>query len=137
MGNPGTTASWAYGVYKDKKEIHSEAGILKGELTNNIAEFTGVLKALQWVTAQKLDNIVVKGDSQLVIEQLKGNYKTRSRTSKRFVPEIMALIKNKDVEFMWIPRDKNKKADWLCRKAVRQASSKEIRVTHNVQEGVR
>ncbi|MDD1738483.1 MAG: reverse transcriptase-like protein, partial [Methanothrix sp.] len=57
-----------------------------------------------------------KGDSELVIKQMKGEYRVTSATSKKYVPEIKRLLQGKDVSFSWVPREENEEADQLSRK---------------------
>ena len=63
------------------------------------------------------EKILIKGDSQLVIKQMKGEWQVRSATSRRYVPEVRRLLEGRDVAFAWIPRDENRQADELSRVA--------------------
>ncbi|MBI2971494.1 MAG: ribonuclease HI family protein [Candidatus Aenigmarchaeota archaeon] len=119
-GNPGK-AGYGYALYRDGKKVHEGNGVVPGgHATNNRAEFTAVLKALEFVNkADFRDAIEIKGDSKLVIEQLNGTYKVKSATSTEFVPRIKALIGGRDMKFIHIPREKNKEADALCNRAVK------------------
>ena len=118
--NPGGVAAYGYIIYRDNELLHSGSGVV-GEgvgMTNNIAEYEGVRAALIWLNEQGIKNrIEIKGDSQLVIRQLKGEWKIRSKTSKKYVPKIMSLLEGRDVRFVWIRRDENEAADRLSRKA--------------------
>jgi ribonuclease HI len=60
---------------------------------------------------------MIKGDSQLVIKQMKGEYRVNSATSKKYVPEIKRLLAGKEVSFSWVPREENEVADGLSRVA--------------------
>ncbi|MFW6194119.1 MAG: ribonuclease HI [Halobacteriota archaeon] len=115
--NPGGVATYGYVIYQDNKVIKKGYGVIgKGKgMTNNVAEYTALKKALQWVNSQRIkDKITVKGDSQLVINQLKGKWKVKSQTSKKFVPQIKELLRDKEIELIWIPREDNTEADRLC-----------------------
>jgi len=118
--NPGGVAAYGYLIYRGNELLHSGSGIV-GEgcgMTNNVAEYEGLKAALIWLNEQGIKNrIEVKGDSQLVIKQLKGEWAVRSETSKKYVPNILSLLKGWDVRFVWIKRDANEAADRLSRKA--------------------
>jgi ribonuclease HI len=85
-------------------------------MTNNVAEYEALMAAAQWLVDEGIeDKIVIKGDSELVIKQMKGQYKVSSATSKKYVPEIKKLLQGKDVSFSWVPREENEEADGLSR----------------------
>jgi ribonuclease HI len=111
------SASYGYVISYDGKKIASSAGICEEATTNNAAEYEGLLMALRWLTTncKESDNIVIKGDSALVIKQLTGEYGIKSQTSKRYVPEIRELLRGKNVKFVWVPRMRNGEADALSR----------------------
>lgn len=115
--NPGGVATYGFVVYHDNEVIKKGYGVVgKGKgMTNNVAEYTGLKKALMWVNSQGItDKITIKGDSRLVINQVKGKWKVKSRTSKKFVPQIKELLKDKEIKLVWIPREENLEADKLC-----------------------
>lgn len=124
--NPGGVATYGYVIYRDNEVLKQSYGVIgegKG-MTNNVAEYTALKKALEWVDSEGIrDKITIKGDSQLVINQLKGKWKVKSHTSKNFVPHIKDLLKGKEVELVWVPREKNKEADRLCNVAYEEYSS--------------
>ncbi len=113
-------AAYGYLIYSDKELIHRGFGVV-GEgrgMTNNVAEYEGLKAAAQWLKDHEItESITIKGDSQLVMKQMKGDWEIRSDTSRRYVPEIRELLGNRDVRFIWIPRDMNEEADQLSRMA--------------------
>lgn len=122
--NPDGVATYGYAISKDGKEIKQGHGVIgKGRgMTNNVAEYSALQKALEYLTANKIrdEEIEVKGDSNLAVQQVKGNWKIKSGTSKKFVPLILELRKkleamNNKISFSQIPREKNQKADELSR----------------------
>jgi ribonuclease HI len=87
-------------------------------MTNNVAEYEGLLAAARWLNDEEIDEkIQIRGDSELVIKQMKGEYRVNSATSKRYVPQIKELLVGKEVSFQWVPREKNEEADRLSRVA--------------------
>jgi ribonuclease HI len=118
--NPCGVAAYGYLVYRDGALIHRgfrAVGEGKG-MTNNVAEYEGLMGAAQWLKDEGIEEkIVIKGDSQLVIRQMKGEWKINSATSKKYVPAIRRLLEGKDVSFSWVPREENEEADKLSRVA--------------------
>lgn len=118
--NPGGVAAYGYLIYRDVELIHRGFGAVgegKG-MTNNVAEYEGLKAAAMWLHENGIDeNILVKGDSQLVIKQMKGDWQVRSATSRRYVHEIRRLLEGKNVAFQWISREDNEQADELSRVA--------------------
>ena len=118
--NPGGVAAYGYLVYRDGEPIWRGFGVV-GEgrgMTNNVAEYEGLRAAAQWLVDEGIkEKILIKGDSQLVIKQMKGEYRVNSATSKKYVPEIKRLLEGKEVSFSWVPREENEEADGLSRVA--------------------
>jgi len=121
--NPGGIATYGYVIYKDGKPIKRGCNAI-GEghgMTNNVAEYSALKRAVEWINEQKIvDDILIKGDSQLVINQMQGSWQIKSETSQRFVPQIRKLLKGKKVRFMWIPREQNAEADMLSNVAYKR-----------------
>ena len=121
--NPGGVATYGYAIYKDGSSIKKGCRALgEGQgFTNNVAEFSGLKRALEWLAEQDFnDEILIKGDSMLVINQVNGNWQVKSRTSRRFVPEIKKLLQGKKARLQWIPREENSEADMLSRVAYKR-----------------
>lgn len=123
--NPGGVACYGFLIKSDGKTIYKERGIAvepfsKGA-TNNVAEYTALVKALEWLVTNRCESesVRVKGDSNLVISQMRGNFRVKN---KAIIPlfQKAALLKNKfaDITFQWVPREENKEADRLDRKSV-------------------
>jgi ribonuclease HI len=116
--NPGGVAAYGYLVSRDGKAIwRGFGGVGEGKgMTNNVAEYEALMAAAQWLADEEIDDkILIKGDSELVIKQMKGQYRISSATSKKYVPEIKRLLQGKDVSFEWVPREENEEADGLSR----------------------
>lgn len=113
-GNPGPAAS-GFVILKDKKEI-DRGGSYLGETTNNVAEYQAALEALEKIISLKIDDIgqiTAYLDSQLVVKQLKGEYKINQEHLKQFVFKIHEIISQNHltVNFIHIKREYNKVAD--------------------------
>lgn len=126
--NPGGIACYAFVVKSNGKTLHSDYGVagepFSPDSTNNVAEYTALAKALEWLVANNLtsDKVVINSDSQLVVNQLQGNYKVKG---KRIIPlyKQVLLLKKKfsDVEIRWVPREQNREADRLTNIAYNKA----------------
>lgn len=94
-----------------------------GEATNNQAEYTAVIHALEWVSDNIEDTdieIQFFLDSQLVVEQLNGNYKMKNEGLKPLFWQIRELIigLGGKVSFTHIRREQNAEADRLVNLAL-------------------
>ncbi len=121
--NPGGVAAYGYVIYQGEKAIKRGARVIgegKG-MTNNVAEYSALKRAIEWLKEQGIeDEILIKGDSMLVINQMKGDWQIKSQTSRRFIPKIRELLKGKKTKFIWIPREENGEADMLSRVAYKR-----------------
>jgi ribonuclease HI len=121
--NPGGVATYGYLIYRNGKKVNSGYGVIGSGagMTNNVAEYTALKQAAEWVNRQGGDEeIEIKGDSQLVIHQMNGTWQVLSATSKKFVPEIRRLFEGRKIQFIWIPREQNVEADELSNLAYDQ-----------------
>jgi len=122
--NPGGVATYGYVIYQDGKKVKTGCGVVGsgGGMTNNVAEYSALKHAVEWVSRNSVkDEIVIKGDSQLVIHQMNGTWQIKSETSKKFVPEIRSLLEGRKTRFVWIPREQNAEADLLSNIAYNQS----------------
>ena len=121
--NPGGVATYGYVIYKDGEKVKSGFGVVGSGagMTNNVAEYSALKCAAEWVSRNGGDDeIVIKGDSQLVIHQMNGTWQIKSETSKKFVPEIRRVLEGRKTRFIWIPREQNAEADQLSNVAYSQ-----------------
>lgn len=119
-GNPGP-AAYSFIVVENEKVVHRKSNFL-GKRTNNFAEYSGVLAALEWLTKKSagLDDVSIFLDSQLAVKQLNGEYKVKSKNLKPLITKIKLLENNIDtkINFNFLPRAKNKLADLLVNKTL-------------------
>lgn len=112
-GNPGPAG---YGVYivDDQGAVQAELSGSLGHATNNVAEYHGLIAALQWAADHDLTQLAVKGDSLLLIEQMRGNYKVKNEGLKPlYLKARMLVMQIGDVSFEHVRREQNKDADRL------------------------
>ena len=124
-GNPGKAAC-AFVVYSGNKLLHEESSYL-GVTTNNQAEYYGVLNALNWLSKEdtKLSYVNFYLDSELVVKQLNGQYKVKSKELKSLYDKCKRLIKEfaYSIVFTHVPRVENKKADNLLNECLDNQAS--------------
>lgn len=113
-GNPGPAAS-AFVVTRNSKLVFKGSKYL-GIETNNVAEYTAVSIAIDWLISQKVNyEVTFNLDSQLVERQLNGFYKIKNDRLKKLVEEIKLKINSSKliVKFHWGYRSENTLADDL------------------------
>lgn len=117
--NPGGVATYGFVVKKDGKKVHEGHGLAgtpkTPQATNNVAEYTGLIKALEWLAGQKTPGpIVIRGDSDLIIKQVKGLYKVKSGLLAPLHGRVKELLeKVPGVTIEWVARERNADADRL------------------------
>jgi ribonuclease HI len=112
-GNPGPAGYGAYIVDDDGVVLAELSGAL-GTATNNVAEYNGLIAALQWAADQDLTELTVKGDSLLLIEQMRGNYKVKNEGLRPLYHRAKMLVMQiGNVRFEHVRRDLNAEADRL------------------------
>lgn len=117
-GNPGPAAIGA--VVGDKNYFEAI-----GTATNNVAEYKAVIFALKKAKSllggdkAKKTEVEVRSDSELIVNQIKGEYQVKEETLKPlFIDVWNARQEFKSVDFVLIPREKNKEADKLVNRAL-------------------
>ena len=82
--------------------------------TNNVAEYHGLIEGLKEAVAMNLNNILIQGDSKLVIQQTRGEYKVTKDHLKVLHTEVMQLLSQIPKHTLeYIPRAQNHRADAL------------------------
>jgi ribonuclease HI len=121
-GNPGK-ASCAYVIYKNGK-IVEEKSIFLGVVTNNQAEYWGLIFALERSLAINETSIKLFSDSELLVKQLQGFYQVKSENLKPLFSKFIVLRQKIEFfEIMHIPREKNSRADLLCNQELNRSFS--------------
>ncbi|MBU1124472.1 MAG: ribonuclease HI family protein [Candidatus Omnitrophica bacterium] len=117
-GNPGPSGIGA--VICENGEVIKNLSTYIGTTTNNVAEYTALLYALQEAMVLKADELTIYTDSQLLYRQLKKIYKIKSENIIGLYTQSVRLLEAfKKVTLHNIPREKNRGADALATKAVR------------------
>ena len=120
-GNPGPAGAGAIVRDSKGKTVFTVSEFL-GHTTNNVAEYTAILRALEGlaeVAGAKTATVKVEMDSELVVKQMRGEYKIKHPNLKPLATQVALLLHRfKSVTFSHIPRAKNADADALANKAM-------------------
>jgi ribonuclease HI len=125
--NPGGVATYGVVVREGNKIIFEEHGLARAkpwseEASNNVAEYSALLRGLEWLLQSGLVSraIVVRGDSRIVINQLNGTFKIKAPRLLELYHDAKALLSNfRDLKVEWVDRSENSEADLQSRIAYR------------------
>jgi ribonuclease HI len=117
-GNPGVAGIGA--VIKKGEEVIHEISEYIGTQTNNVAEYTALYRAFEYLSqVARGEKVEVKMDSELVIRQMKGEYKVKNPALKEIYVKSKELEKHfASVVYTHIRREFNSHADALANKAM-------------------
>jgi len=119
-GNPGEAAIGV--VIKNGGKTVKTLGFSIGQGTNNIAEYTALIYALQEALILKADEVSVKADSELMCKQVSGEYKVKHENIKPLFVQVKHLVTGfKLFRITHVPREQNSEADALVRQVLKKA----------------
>lgn len=117
-GNPGPASGGAVCYNGDERVF--EVGAFLDKTTNNVAEYTGLIIGLKKCKEKGIKNLVIKGDSQLIINQMLGTYAVKDEKLKELYKEAKEVEDWFDVvEYHWVRREFNSDADALTNEVLR------------------
>ena len=117
-GNPGPAA---FGVRVEERDgtLVEEFGESIGVATNNVAEYRGLLAALEWARAHGHEALHVRSDSLLLVQQMLGNFKVKNAGLQPLHAKARLLAHEIGrVTFEHVGRAKNADADRLANDAM-------------------
>ena len=123
-GNPGPAG---YGVFVQGGDGAplAELNDFLGVKTNNVAEYSGLLAALEWALANGAGELRVVSDSELMVKQMKGQYRVNSPELRPLYEEARRrAAKLGKFEMQHVLRGKNKEADRLANEAMDRGTGK-------------
>jgi len=119
--NPGGVGAYGFAAYEDGREVYGEGGVVcvgRKHCTNNVAEYTALIKAMEWALATGAQEVEVYGDSQLVVRQMLGLYQVRALHLKPLYERAVELSRRfRRFSIGWVPRGQNVRADYYSKKA--------------------
>ena len=121
--NPGIATAGAV-LYAPDKSVLVECGEFIGPGTNNTAEYTGLLIGVKSAVDFGVKKLLIEGDSNLVVQQVSGNWKVSNETLKALHKEIRELITRFDfVAIRHVYRDSNVAADAITNEVFKNRQS--------------
>jgi ribonuclease HI len=122
-GNPGPAG---YGVRLEQpdgsliEELYAPLGVA----TNNVAEYNGLLAALQWAADHGHRRLHIRSDSELLVKQMRGEYKVKHPgLQPLYVRARLLTMELDEVKFEHVRREKNTEADRLSNLAMDAAEA--------------
>lgn len=118
-GNPGPSAA-GFVIHDSESNVvvHSWNKYL-GITTNNQAEYHGLIAGLEWCAQHRIQSVIVRLDSLLVVNQMKGAYKVKNRDLWTLYETANTLKEGfKTISFTHVPRELNRLADAEVNKAL-------------------
>ena len=132
-GNPGPAAIGV--VIKDGGKNVKTLSRYIGQGTNNIAEYTALIYALQEALILKADEVSVKTDSELMSKQVSGAYAVKHENIKPLFSQVKHLVAGfKSFQITHVPREQNSEADALVRQVLKKAGQDGRWDAHGVAE---
>jgi len=129
--NPGPASAgavlWSPKDLDGRRNPVFESGKYLGKTTNNIAEVQGLLLGLQIAATRGARELLIEGDSELIIFQQTGRYRVSDAKLKRWWAEIQAAMMD-ETAFDWIairqvPRELNERADSITKEVLSRKAS--------------
>ncbi len=117
-GNPGPAGIGV--VIRDEQEhIVFEHGTYIGHNTNNVAEYSALIKALETARDMQATDLLVRMDSELIVKQMQGLYKIKEPSLQTLASKVLTLNRHfNSVKFTHVRRELNKEADFQVNKAL-------------------
>jgi ribonuclease HI len=116
-GNPGP-AAFAFVIEQAGRPTVEQAGKL-GHTTNNIAEYTALVRLLHYLESGPPARLLILSDSELLVKQMRGEYAVKNADLRELYDEAKQLLRHhRGATFRHVPRAQNKRADELCNEAL-------------------
>jgi ribonuclease HI len=122
-GNPGPAAWGVVVLDAEGRAVEGFAGAI-GRATNNVAEYTALLQALAIAVDRRADDVELLADSELVVKQVRGEYKVRHPDLIPLHAEaVRRIARFRRFKIGHVPREQNKAADKLVNRALNLGES--------------
>src|SRR5260221_34922 len=123
-GNPGP-ASYGVVIRDPKGEVIARLKKYIGRMTNNVAEYYGLIAALDYAQANHIRALRVESDSELLVKQMRGQYKVKSADLKPLferAKKMSQVLASFRIDHIY--REQNAEADALANEAMDEVSGK-------------
>jgi ribonuclease HI len=117
-GNPGPAAS-AFVLETEDGTVIEASGEAIGVATNNVAEYSALIAGLRRAVAAGIDELEVVSDSELLVKQMRGEYRVKNEALRSLFLEASALARQLPrVSYSHVRREENTLADRLVNEAL-------------------
>ena len=117
-GNPGP-AAYGYVLETEDGTILDACGQKIGQATNNVAEYRALVAGLERARDLGVSELDVVSDSELLVKQMRGEYKVKNAALKTLSTQAAALGRGLDsVSYIAVRREHNELADRLVNEAL-------------------
>ena len=121
-GNPGPAAAGVV-IFDNDDTVRFSGGFFLGTATNNVAEYSGLIRALDQAAQLGGTDLSINCDSELVVKQINGRYRVKNPALKELYTEVMRRIGDfRRVKVKHVYRDKNATADALVNEALDESA---------------
>jgi ribonuclease HI len=121
-GNPGP-ASYGVVIRDPRGEIIARLKKYIGRMTNNVAEYYGLIAALDYAQAKGIRALRVESDSELLVKQMRGQYKVKSGDLQPLFERARKMSQGFETfRIEHVYREQNREADTLANEALDETS---------------
>ncbi len=118
-GNPGLAGAGAVLYEENGKKELGRKGVFCGRTTNNVAEYSGLIAGMELALENGVTDLLVRMDSKLAIEQMKGAWKVKNAGLKPLFEQAQVLASEfVSVQYEHVRREKNTVADAIANKVM-------------------
>jgi ribonuclease HI len=122
-GNPGP-AAYGYVLEAEDGSVLAAHGEAIGTATNNVAEYKALLAGLEKALELGVDELEIVSDSELLVKQMRGEYKVRKATLRELSTQAVELADElRSVTYTAVRREDNELADQLVNEALDASES--------------
>jgi ribonuclease HI len=123
-GNPGP-ASYGVVVRDPRGEIVARLKKYIGRMTNNVAEYYGLIAALDYAQSQGIRQLRIEADSELMVKQMRGQYKVKSPELRPLFERARKMAQSlESFRIDHVYREQNAEADALANEAMDEAEGR-------------
>lgn len=117
-GNPGPAGAGVH-IRNTRGETVDELHRFLGEATNNVAEYSALLAALERARELGATEVEIRSDSELMVRQMRGEYRVRNPGLRELAARAHTLADSFErVQYVHVARDQNRAADRLANEAI-------------------
>ena len=118
-GNPGESGIGVK-VYDESGSAILTISEYIGVATNNVAEYTALLRLLKKAKTMSCSRLVIHSDSELMVKQVNGAYKVKDEGLRKLFANVVDAQASlpMELELRYVPREKNREADLLANRGI-------------------